>query len=464
MNGLPGMKVAWAKHRKLISSLLKAWLVAPVEPAPFLRMVGCEAKATGLGAVGGPRQTFDSPRAFEPCGDTRRILMPTRRDFLQMTAGLAIGAALRPRSVFAQTSLPRLQASDVTYLGFFSVPQGSGATFAWGGMGLAMGPDGNSLYYGGNVQQEALGRISIPAIGGTASIITQPTSVPGNTGGQNATEVAGALVWNNRLIVTKRNKYTTSGFTPLTVGNTNISGFSGSMSSIQGADGHFVSGYMGVIPPEWRSAFGAPCFIGNGVMSIVSQCTNGPSFYAFNPDDVGVVNPVPAKMCLGYPFGHEIANPNSANQTFSRADYDNAMVFPDGTRTVLWIHRHGYGNPTYKQDDGCQGSAGEGAAPYRRQVDAFDVNDLLAVRNGTMQPYAVRPYAWWVLSGPATSCGRLSGYVDGGYCFTWDAATRRMYGVLDQGDTPRVHVWQIAGGSVSTPTTPAAPSNVRVIK
>ncbi len=76
--------------------------------------------------------------------------MPTRRDFLYMTAGLAIGAALRPRSVFAQTSLPRLQASDITYLGFFSQPPpGSGAGFAWGGMGLAMGPDGNSLYYGG---------------------------------------------------------------------------------------------------------------------------------------------------------------------------------------------------------------------------------------------------------------------------------------------------------------------------
>ena len=106
--------------------------------------------------------------------------MPTRRHFLQLAAGASVAAALRPASGLAQTTLPRLQAGDMAYQGYFTVPQGTGPTFSYGGMGLAMGPDGDSLYYGGLVSQQVLGRISIPAIGGTASIITQPTSIPGS--------------------------------------------------------------------------------------------------------------------------------------------------------------------------------------------------------------------------------------------------------------------------------------------
>jgi hypothetical protein len=131
----------------------------------------------------------------------------------------------------------------------------------------------------------------------------------------------------------------------------------------------------------------------------------------------------------------------------------------------LYISRHGYGNPTYKTEDGCWGGGGEGAAPYRRQVLAFDVNDILAAKNGSINKWAVAPYAWWVLPGPTSPCGQMAGYQNGGYCFTWDAATRRLYGSMDYGDTRRVHVWRISGGSSSTtPPPPAAPSNVRVIR
>jgi hypothetical protein len=126
---------------------------------------------------------------------------------------------------------------------------------------------------------------------------------------------------------------------------------------------------------------------------------------------------------------------------------------------VLFVHRQGYGNPTYKLDDGCSGIGGEGSAPYRRQVTAFDANDLLAVKRGTKQPYQVQPYAFWTLPGPSSSCATFSGYTDGGYCLAYDHATRRIYAVLDQGEQPGVHVWQVAAGS-PTPA-PSAPSNPR---
>jgi hypothetical protein len=363
---------------------------------------------------------------------------------------------------WAQTTQPLVQAADITYVGYFTVPEGPSASpFSYGGMGLAMGADGTSLYYGGHVYNESLGRISIPAIGGTATILQNPTDIPGSTGGENATQLAGAFAWNDRLIVTKRNAYSTTGFNALTAGTLAISGF-GPMRSASGASGHFISGYMGVIPPEWRTLLGGPAFIGNGVMSIVSNCTNGPSLYAFDPDDVGVVSPVPVTPLMSFPLGQELSNPNVANDLFSRSNYYNAgIVFPAGTRSVLFFHRQGYGNPTYKVNDGgCGGSDGEGAAPYRRQITAFDANELVAVRNGTKQPHEVRPYAHWTLPGPTSSCSSFCGYTNGGYCLTFDQATRRIYGVLDQGETRRVHVWQLAELGGPTSVAPMPPTGL----
>ena len=260
-------------------------------------------------------------------------------------------------------------------------------------MGVALGADGTSLYLGGHVYNESLGRIAIPTtLGGTASLIQAPTSIPGDVGSGN-TELAGALVWNNRLIVTKRIPYDTSGSgTTHAAGALDIGGFGsfrrmGNLNSAQ-----FANGYMGIIPTEWRSLLGGPAFSGNGVMSINSLCSNGPSFFVFNPDDVGVTTPVPSIPLMYYPLSNPLANPNTANDLFSRSNqYNGGIVFPGGTRSVLFIHRQGYGSPTYKVDDGCGGHSGEGASPYRRQVTAFDANELLAVKNGTKQPHQVRP-------------------------------------------------------------------------
>ena len=288
------------------------------------------------------------------------------------------------------TQQPLLNSSDITYIGSFAVPQpGTGESsnsFDWGGMGLAVSEDGNSLYVGGHVYNQSLGRVSIPnPIGGTASLIQSPKSVPGSVGGGGtSTELSGALVYNGRLIVQKRIPYDNSGSgSTHAAGNLNISGFSsfGRLSNIPSAQ--FANGYMGIIPSEWQSLLGGPAFTGNSVMSINSLCSNGPSFYVFNPDNVGSgsISSIPL-MHFSYP-DHMLANPGSANDLFSRADQYNAgIVFPSGTRSVLFWARHGYGRPTYKQDDGCGGGQGEGARPYRRQITAFDANDLLAVKNG----------------------------------------------------------------------------------
>lgn len=364
------------------------------------------------------------------------------------------------------TQQPLLYSADITYLGSFKLPRpatgSSAGSFDYGGMALAVSADGKTLYVGGHVYNQSLGQVTIPNIGGTASLIQAPVSIPGSVG-SGATELSGALIYNGRLIVQKRIPYDTSGTgSTHAVGNLNISGFSSFSRMDNLSSAQFGNGYMGVIPTEWRSLLGGPAFSGNSVMSINSMCSNGPSFYVFNPDDVNNKSPIPSTPLMHYPLSNPLANPNSANDLFSRADQYNAgIVFPSGTRSVLFFSRHGYGSPTYKQDDGgCGGSSGEGAAPYRRQITAFDANDLLAVKNGTKKPYEIKPYAWWEVPGPKDSCGKFtySGLV-------YDPISRRIYAALDYGESPAIHVWQVSGSGtagVVSPSTLSSPNNLRI--
>ncbi len=360
------------------------------------------------------------------------------------------------------TTQPLLHSSDITYIGSFKLPRpafGSDSkSFDYGGMGLAVSADGSELYVGGHIYNQSLGRIAIPnPIGGTATLIQAPVSIPGSvgTGGSN-TELAGVLVYNGRLIVQKRIPYDNNGTGPThAVGNLNISGFSSFTRLANIPSAQFGSGYMGPIPLEWQTLLGGPAFTGNSAMSINSMCSNGPSFYVFNPDDVGVKSPVPTTPLMHFDYpNHMLADPESTNDLFSISDVYNAgIVFPSGTRSVLFFARHGSGDLTYKVDDGgCGGEGGWGADPYRRQVTAFDANDLLAVKNGTKQPNEIEPYAWWTLAGPSDSCGKFA--YSG---LAYDPKTRRIYAAFDYGTSPEIHVWQVSGTPADNPPEDTTP-------
>ena len=81
------------------------------------------------------------------------------------------------------TQQPLLHSSDITYLGSFKLPRpaygDSTGSFDYGGMGLAVSADGKTLYVGGHVYNQSLGRVAIPdKMGGTASLIQAPVLIP----------------------------------------------------------------------------------------------------------------------------------------------------------------------------------------------------------------------------------------------------------------------------------------------
>lgn len=345
---------------------------------------------------------------------------------------------------------PLLAQSDLTYLGSFTLPIRDGSTNSspignldYGGV-AGMGEDGESLYYVGHVNTSQLARVSIPALGGVASVVRQcvwmPTASFDPDGGR--VDVGGALVWNGRLIVTGYTYYdgdgdqTHSSF----VFDPNIGNRQGPFKFTWA--GGWTGQGLGLVPEEWRDLLGGPAFCWAAGLTIISRSSYGPSFHTFDPDLIGPT-PCPVHQLIGYPQAHPYAD-------FNTADAYGGVAVPQGWRSALVIRRHG-SQSTYCYGDGdwptgapecpdpTDGSKGPHAFPYRHEVLAYDLNDLAAVKAGTKQPWDVIPYATWT----------LPEMVNNGYArmksAVYDIPSRRWFITAFSGSgAPRVHVYQTA--------------------
>ncbi len=255
-------------------------------------------------------------------------------------------------------------------------------------------------------------------------------------------------------------------------------------------------GFMTVVPSEWRTALGGPVVSGNGPASIVSCGPAGPSLHVIDGDTLvgqpAATTVISASPLVYYEDGiHStlgLWNSNRPNQVVngqtvpsitvtdphSRGSYsfayeDNAMriegvLFADGTRSVLFFGRKGMGPYCYGvgSDCGDQDSPtgkGDHSYPYTEFVWAYDVNDLIAVKQGVKQPWNVFPYAGWAF--------KVFGDSDGGQGVgvSWDASTRTAYMTVafTNDAAPLVHAFKVGqGGAVLG--APSAPANVRIIR
>jgi hypothetical protein len=333
------------------------------------------------------------------------------------------------------------------------------------------------------VYGKAIGKIQIPATintsgtGGTATVIANPSQTTvsptwtSTTDGGGNDWPGGALYYNNKLLLgrawwydnntTRQSIASTASFPPS--GTITFETFSNGTSPY--TNGRFYGGYFGTIPSDWQSLIGYPAFTGASAMSILSTCSAGPTFFAFNPDNIGTGSNS-ALWLMGYPNGGPTVTGHATTDLwrtngatgmyFTPADvYHAGMVWPPGSRSILFIFQHGTG--TYCYGTGCIGvnelcgtGQGEQAPPYVRYVLAFDANDLLAVKNGTKQPYEVVPYAHWQMPTMAinnsSDCSELYWYGQ----LAYDASTGRIYTTLNYGNDPQVHVFQVTTTATST--------------
>jgi len=197
-----------------------------------------------------------------------------------------------------------------------------------------------------------------------------------------------------------------------------------------------------VIPKAWQVALGGPVLNGQCCLPVISRTSWGPAAFAIDPEKIGP-GVVPAVPLVYYPQAHPLGAYDAQGALFNAATQVNGVVFPEGTRSVLFFGRQGLGPYCYGEarDCGDQGETSKGPHlfPYTSYVWAYDANDLAAVKRGERQPWEVKPYATWPL---AFQSQRYNARIGGA---TYDPSTGRIFvsGYQGDGDGPLIHVYTV---------------------
>lgn len=333
-----------------------------------------------------------------------------------------------------------VQQDDLNYLGAFNVPQGDlgASTFEYGGTALAYNPAENSLLMVGHDWHQAVAEVTIPELG-TGPVAELPTAdvvqpftpvlprLPSNTlEAEEMVKVGGLIVDGDRLIGTAFEYYDGAGnavdshftLSSLDLAAAEVDG----LFQVGELGGGFVGGYMAHVPAEWQDEIGAPYLTGQAALSIISRTSAGPAAFGFDPDQLGAT-PAPADPLVYYPLEHALAPVETQNPLFNTTTEIRGVVMPEGTDSVLFVGSHGVGEWWYGDGSGDPNRPYQGphAPPYIYQVWAYDIHDLIAVRNGELQPWEVQPYDVWQLDLPYESGATQIGGV------AYDSASGQLF-------------------------------------
>ncbi|MEK7227356.1 MAG: peptidoglycan-binding domain-containing protein [Patescibacteria group bacterium] len=378
-------------------------------------------------------------------------------------------------SVQAQTNLPLVQQADIEYLGGFTLPQYTQGDYRFGYGGEAVGyykdaSGRESLYLQGhNWYKGQVAQVQIPST--FSKTINYPRATllqgfkdmsDGNLKTAMGDGLGSILSYKGKLVVGFYTYYDASVSQKETIGTSGFdlnvpNDFKGFYKPV-GINPGKLGRYMTTVPSEWQSLLGGPALSGACCLSIISRTNTGPGVSVFNPDDIGTIDPVPFKEILGYTltnnlkYGNEVGNCTGQSSLFNCTTSIVGIAFPSGTRSLLFFGTQGIGPNCYKEigEPSCRGSGGYNAPPYVFQIWAYDVNDLVAVKNGTKIPYEVRPYAIWQMN------MGFQGFAGGAF----DPATNRMFLVQINGEDPIVRVLKINIGTPAGQSTIPKPSAV----
>ncbi len=378
-------------------------------------------------------------------------------------AVFAVGTLLT--GVSAQTPLPLLQPGSLRYAGAFRLPSPTGSgetnTFGYGGTALGFDAARQSLWLTGHDWHQRIAEVSIPAPSLAEDVAALPRADM-RTGWidtlwrkQIGSDLGGAKL-GGILPLADGTKVVSAYIYYDAAGRQSTSHFRLTDSTAAGParvgtfGAGYVGGYMTPIPEEWQSALGGTALTGQSLIPIISRTSLGPAAAVFTPTQVAGRDPVQATQVVAYPLKHPTLGTCETGKEINCSTKIQAMVFPNGTRSVLFIGRHGTGPICYKNEGprSCWGTGGWNAPPYRTRVWAYDVNDLIAVKNRRRQPWELRPYATWDLGAPLASAQILGA--------AYDPSTRRIFLSQYHGDgtQPLIRVYTVT-------TDAAAPSSAR---
>jgi hypothetical protein len=388
--------------------------------------------------------------------------------------------------------LPLFQLSDMGYLGAFRVPRGifGSSTFQYGGNSLAFNPARNSLFMASNLDAGLnIAEVQIPTLLGASGRIAelpvarvlQPFVNLGGLltldgGGRSSPpplisyenlRIGGLLVAAGGLTGGMFMGYngaepensTHSHFrtTSLNLSALNSSTFTGLVDIRRNpatGSGRVRGGYMAEVPEQWRAWIGANFVTGAAAQNRIQFSSSGPALFGFSAPNPKASS---GAALVNYPFGHALQwneGPSTGPEPiFNGTTKIDGVAFVPGTRSVIFLGSNGlstigYGvgsrfNDRVRPEQGFHSQNGN----YQYQIWAYDIDDFMSVRNGTLAAWDVRPTSVVNFSLPTPEPSKYLG----GTAF--DAATGRLYvsqKLAGPGATPIIHVYQLGRPSPAT--------------
>lgn len=363
--------------------------------------------------------------------------------------GIYFNASAQP------TNLPLFQIQDLEFQGGFNIPsQTYGASNSNYAVGIIeYNPANHSLFLVGHDHENAIAEFSIPALVNstdhtqlnTATNIQSFVEVLGSSSNgnpQNIDRISGMKLIDNKLIVNAvewydapaNNTHTSIVIeNPANLQSSTVNGY----YSLQGAA--HAAGWITPVPGDWQSLIGAEYLSGSSSKySINGRLAIGISAFAFDHNvfqqppsgtiptttllDFSLSNPlygdyasyqrpdynltqVLGSTHSGHTFADAMATVGTNDLWTVESQASFGMIVP-GTRTYFSIgssggHNSGIGyKATQNNGNLCGGPCAYDANDYHNYYWLWDVNDLLAVKNGAMNPYDVRPYDYGVFNAP----------------------------------------------------------------
>lgn len=353
-----------------------------------------------------------------------------------------------------------LNTTDFTYLGAFKAPvvpfnpQDPYKRFGYGGFAMAYN-QGGGLFLSGHTYDQWVAEITIPT-----PVIGDLESLPRAEFVQPFTEISGGAkyqIYNSRLggMVVHEGKiyhswYGYYGDETITLSHGRCSVDFSNLAAeglwrIGSITPGYVAGAMLNTPTDWLGEL-KPLMTGQCGINIISRTSTGPALFGFDPAEIGVSNPVSAEGYVYYPegdgtrFAENWMRYSGARGGAFISDTEKYGVMLVGTR---WIGETWYGGQTSPSGtvDPC-GSATGSHTNLREAVAWFyDPNDFITVKNGSKQPWEVRPYAEKVLNESTLSniCVDIQSS-------SYDPVLRRLYLCQYGGESgdvmPVIHVYQ----------------------
>lgn len=329
---------------------------------------------------------------------------------------------------------------STTYLGAFRMPGGNYGSVSGNNLNysvvpsIAIGSASNRIVMVGRDRGEAsttLAEFSIPTlVGGTTlsalnissntqGFIEVLTNAPVDGQTWSGRMIGGIANVNGKLVVNAYGYYDFTNRPTMVIDNISSLSTSTFKGYFDHTDRQHSGGWVTPIPSVYQSALGGSHIFGfsmSGRRAILTKYSIGPSayIYDFNASDsiTGATPPsngstlTPTKV-LDYPYDHgltPIASMGGSGTNWTFVSGGQVGLIIPGTRTYMVLGTSaGHVSGCDYYDPAPYDSSFKGYAPNNQNdiynyIWLYDVDDLIAVKNGTKLSYNVAPYEY----GPVT--------------------------------------------------------------